>query len=460
MHTLLFHEPGHFHAALLLRTQNPRIDRTIHVYATPGRDLDRFTELVAGFNSRPVEPTDWNLRLHDDPEAHGDLLAQLIAEQRGNLVVVAGRNEPKLATIRRLHQAGFAVLADKPWIVGPAGLPDLETVTAGPPLAMDIMTGRHDVVNRLCRRIVADEDLFGRLAAADRGRPDLEFGSVHHLCKVVDGRPLTRPPWYYDVTVQGDGMVDIHSHLVDQAQWLVDALHPGSAGAGPDQVGVRAERDDLHTRDDPGNPERPAIVIERAERWSTLVPLADFTESTGLERFPAAVADQVSDHGSGPVLALACNGLIDYRLRRVRVRQRTVWRIRPPEGGSDLHSFAARGTNCTLVVDQGPETGGRPDVRLIPTGRRLRPDLLARHLERWQEDVPGLASEQTDDGHRLLVPPTMATPHEAAFPVVLDDVLDRVEQQDWSSRAAATIRSRYRLLATAQQVAVHAPPMS
>ena len=38
--------------------------------------------------------------------------------------------------------------------------------------------------------------------------------------KVVNGAPLRRPPWYYDVGVQGDGLVDVHSHLVDQARLL------------------------------------------------------------------------------------------------------------------------------------------------------------------------------------------------------------------------------------------------
>lgn len=432
MHTLLFHEPGHFHAGLLIRSANPRIDRTVHVYAAPGPDLERFVTLVAGFNSRPDDPTDWDLQLHSDPGHHHDLLGRLIAERRGELVVVAGRNEPKLATIRRLHGAGFAVLADKPWIVGPAGLPDLQQVTAGPPTAMDIMTGRHDAVNRLIRRIVATEDLFGRFAGGGRTVPDLEFGSVHHLCKTVDGRPLTRPPWYYDVAIQGDGMVDIHSHLVDQAQWLAETGSPPAAAPGTDDE---------------------EIVFERAERWSTAVPLVAFTLSTGLAEFPAAVADRISDRGSGPVLALACNGRIDYRLRGISVRQQTVWRIRPPAGGSDLHSFTARGTNCTVVVDQGPETGGRSQVRLGPAGAGRWAARLARNLERWQDEFPGLAAETTDHGHRLIIPPTLETPHEATFGLVLEDFLDRVEAGGWSSPLAATIRSRYTLLATAQRMA-------
>lgn len=449
MHTLLFHQPGHFHAALLLKWSNPRIDRTVHVYASPGPDLDRFVDLVTGFNRRPVDPTDWDLRVHGVKRwaetGPGDSLARLIGERRGELAVVAGRNEPKLATIAQLHRAGFSVLADKPWILGPAGLPDLARITAGPPLAMDIMTGRHDIVNRLSRRIVLTRELFGRFAGGGWEEPDLEFGSVHHLCKIVDGRPLVRPPWYYDVEVQGDGMVDIHSHLVDQAQWLVSGSASEAGARDQDGTGAVAAA-------------TPSTMeIARARRWSTEVPLADFTESTGLESFPASLADRIIDpaatSGRGPVLDLACNGLIDYRLAGVSTRQETVWRIRPPAGGADRHSFTARGSRCRLDVSQGPETGYRPELRLTPVDPDRWATGLAEHVESWQREFPGLTAEPIDRGHRLIVPPELATPHESVFKMVLEDFLDRVESGIWSADLAATIRSRYTLLARAHQLA-------
>ncbi|MGI9596177.1 MAG: putative oxidoreductase C-terminal domain-containing protein, partial [Acidimicrobiales bacterium] len=370
---------------------------------------------------------------------------------RGRIVVVAGRNEPKLAAIARLHQAGFAVLADKPWIVDSAGLPHLERATAGPPTVMDIMTGRHDVVNRLCRRIVATSELFGEFAGGRSGRPDLEFGSIHHLCKTVDGRPLIRPPWYYDVAVQGDGMVDIHSHLVDQAQWLVDASPTPTGGelrSSDHRTELRSSERRIESTGDDGGP-----AIERAERWSTPVPLADFAESTGEPRFPAAVADRVTGTGEQAVLSLACNGLIEYRLEGVSIRQQTVWHIRPPAGGSDRHSFTARGSGCTVTVSQGPETDGRSEVRLVPAADRDWPADLDRSLLLWQDEFPGLTAAPGHDGYRLTIPPILATPHEAMFGVVLDAFLDRVESDGWSAGAAATIRSRYRLLAAAHEIA-------
>ena len=43
--------------------------------------------------------------------------------------------------------------------------------------------------------------------------------SVHHLFKLVDNKPLTRPVWYLDVNQQGEGIVDVTTHLVDLVQW-------------------------------------------------------------------------------------------------------------------------------------------------------------------------------------------------------------------------------------------------
>lgn len=444
-HTLTFFEPGHFHAALLLRSPTSRIHPTIHVYATQGPDLDRFLALIDGFNSRSDDPTAWDVQVHRAPGdtaiSERTMLDKLIDEHRGSPVVIAGRNEPKLAAIRRLHDEGFAVLVDKPWIVSLAGLPDLQQVTAGKPRVMDLMTGRHDIVNHLCRQIVADRELFGEFAGAEQGKPDLEFGSIHHLCKRVDGRALIRPPWCYDVHVQGDGLVDIHSHMVDQAQWLIDYRQAGS---------------DDHQSSDDGQDLSP-IQLERAERWSTRVPLVDFSDSTGLDRFPDVLTDRLSGSRSSPVLDLACNGLIEYRLGHALVHQQVVWRVRAEDNGSDVHTFKARGTGCTLTVNQGMEPGGGPVLHLKPVDTRGWPQRLSRRLAQYQNLFPGLTAEALGDGHRLQIPPALATPHETTFCTVLNEFLDRLESGLWSKSSAKTIRDRYELLAEAQRLARTVP---
>ena len=428
MHTLLFLEPGHFHAALTLRVRNPRVDRAVHLYATPGPERDAFAALVRSFNSRAEEPTQWDLVVHEsaDPER------ALVEERRGAAVVLAGRNQPKLGTIARLHAAGFHVLADKPWLTDCAALPDLERATAVWPLAMDVMTFRHDVVAGLTRRIAASRELFGEPDASP-GEPAIDIRSVHHLLKVVNGAPLRRPAWYYDTRVQGDGLVDIQSHMTDQAQWL--------AG------------------DDAGFDYRRDFAIEGAEQWSTPVPLDLFRTSTGLADFPEPLRDRVA----GGVLALACNGEIRYRLRGVAVRQRAEWGQREPEGGGDAHGTTLRGTGAKIVARRGPETGFRAELHVAPRAAGPRFDArLDEALSAWGRELPGLSRRPSSLGQEIVVPDALHTPHEAHFAMVLDDFLDVLDANEWPSALAARIRSRYTLLARAHESAADAdgPPPS
>ena len=425
MHTILFLEPGHFHAALTLRTANPRTDPTIHLYARPGPDRDAFMALVRSFNARDDQPTGWNVRTHEaaDPER------ALIEERRGDIVVLAGRNQPKLGTIARLHAAGLHVLADKPWLTEGTALPDLEQATAGWPLAMDIMTFRHEAIARLTQKIATDPQLFG----AVEGRPDepaIDIQSVHHLLKVVNGAPLRRPSWYYDTCIQGDGLVDIQSHMVDQAQWILD-----------DGPGFLFERD---------------YELDDARRWSTPVPRDLFHASTGLDEFPEALEPRVD----GGVLHLACNGEIRYRLRGVTVRQRAEWGQREPDGGGDAHRTTVRGERAAIIARRGPETGFRGELHVTP--REPEPGFETRLSERlaaWEAGMPGLTPRPSALGHEVVVPAALHTPHEAHFAMVLNDFLDLLDAGEWPALLAARIRARYTVLARARERCNQARPM-
>ena len=417
MHTLLFLEPGHFHAALTLRTRNPRVARRVHLHATPGPERDAFIALVRSFNDRAVDPTDWDLEVHEsaDPER------ALVRARHGAVVVLAGRNQPKLGAIARLHAAGLHVLADKPWLTDGAALPDLERATAGGPLAMDVMTFRHEVVAGLAARLAASRELFGEFDTSS-DEPAIDIRSAHHLLKVVNGAPLRRPAWYYDTRVQGDGLVDLQSHMTDQAQWLI------GDGAGFD-----------YRRD---------FALEGAERWSTPVPLDLFRASTGRDDFPDALRERVTDG----VLALACNGEIRYRLRGVPVRQRAEWGQREPKGGGDAHRAALRGTNAAIVTRRGPETGFRAELHVAPRNAGPRFDArLDETLSEWGRGraLPGLSRRPSSLGQEIVIPDALHTPHEAHFAMVLDRFLDHVESAAWPAALAARIRSRYTLLAEA-----------
>src|SRR3989441_3712500 len=157
MPPLLFLDPGHFHAALTLRVPQARAADEVFVYAREGAELRDFLALVERFNRRSPHPTRWRpvVTTSDDP------LERLVGERRGDVVVLAGKNGGKAPTIRRLHESGFHVLADQPWLVEPADLQHARAGLEGWPLAAEIMTGRHDVAAGLVKRLVGAPALFG-----------------------------------------------------------------------------------------------------------------------------------------------------------------------------------------------------------------------------------------------------------------------------------------------------------
>src|SRR2546429_6949186 len=151
MHSLLFLDPGHFHAALTLRVPQARAADEIFVYAREGAELRDFLALVERFNHRSPNPTRWRpiVTTADDP------LGRLVEERRGDVVILAGRNGGKARTIRRLHESGFHVLADKPWLVEPGDPAHLRARLHGWPPAAGSMTGRHDGAAGLVNRVAA-----------------------------------------------------------------------------------------------------------------------------------------------------------------------------------------------------------------------------------------------------------------------------------------------------------------
>jgi predicted dehydrogenase len=116
---LIVLDPGHFHAALVQKEDYPEIHSLASVYAPLGPDLLHYLQRIQLFNSRTATPTHWRLVVHCET----DPLAAMLAEKSGNVVVLAGRNDGKIARIRSCVQAGLNVLADKPWIICSADVP-------------------------------------------------------------------------------------------------------------------------------------------------------------------------------------------------------------------------------------------------------------------------------------------------------------------------------------------------
>ncbi|HEU5194976.1 MAG TPA: putative oxidoreductase C-terminal domain-containing protein [Methylomirabilota bacterium] len=405
VHTLIFLDPGHFHAALTLRVPQPRVSDEIFVYAREDAGLREFLTLVERFNGRAANPTRWRPVVTTD----GDPLERLVAERRGDVVILAGRNGGKARTIRRLHEAGFHVLADKPWLVEPADLDHVRASLKGWPVAGEIMTGRHDVAAGLVKRLVGVPGVFG---AFRDDAPVLEQESVHHLEKLVDGVPLRRPWWYFDVRVQGSGPVDIPTHVVDQAQWLTDAVAP---------------------------------VLLSARAWSTRVPADAFRRITGEAAFPPALQPFLE----GDALAYRCNAELVYRIGHVTARAATRWDLAPPPGGADTAHTVARGTRADVRMEQSARTGHRRRIFVEPRDEGVASALQAT-VAAWHADLPGVAVVPAgSNAFELTVPPALDGGHETHFARVLDGFLTIVDAGRPPTALAARTLAKYTLLAEA-----------
>jgi predicted dehydrogenase len=427
MHRLVVLEPGHFHAALTLRERHPRVsdEVTVYVAAGPGdgdegREAGEFLALVEAFNRRPQRPTTWKPVVRAGP----DPLARLLAERPGDVVILAGKNDRKMALVRALHAAGLHVLADKPWITRPAAVADVRHVLAGGPRVMEIMTGRHASASRVAERLVRETEIFGEFDT--RAGPAIRLASVHHLEKWVNGAPLRRPPWFFDVRVQGDGLADIPTHLVDQAQRFL---------AGREAVPTEIE-------------------LRSARRWSTPVPRALFSRVTGLSDFPP----DLRDDQRGDALDYAANAELTIRLGGVEAHLATRWKLTEPPGGGDAHHAIVLGTESRVRIEQGPETAFRRRLFVEPRAERSRVGAaLARAIVVWQSDYPGLTAVASPDGYEIEVPVGPGSSHEGQFPLVLDEFLRALDGGAWPARRAAETLAKYELIARALASADAAP---
>jgi predicted dehydrogenase len=421
MHALVFVDPGHFHAALTLRERQPLVHEQITVYASErdgGRELAEFLRLIEAFNGRSERPTAWKtvVRTSDDP------VVQLLKERAGDVAILAGRNDGKMAIARRLHDAGIHVLADKPWLTSPAVLADVRHVLSGGARVMEMMTSRHASTATLANRLVGERDVVGELVRGVGG-PAIDLVSVHHLEKVVNGAPLRRPPWYFDVRVQGDGIADIPTHLVDQAQRFLAAQ------------GVRVDR---------------GLELVAARRWSTAVPRAVFARVTGVAEFPP----ELRAHVDGDVLSYASNAALAFRADGVEARLSTRWDLTEPPGGGDAHSATISGSDARVRIEQGPPTGFRRRLWVEPRGSGARLEAaLRRAIAAWQPEYPGLGLAAVSEGFELQIPAGPGAAHEAQFAMVLDEFLRALDGGRWPDTRAAETLAKYELLAQALSAA-------
>jgi predicted dehydrogenase len=263
-------------------------------------------------------------------------------------------------------------------------------------LLYDIMTERFEIATILQKALVNDPAVFGQLEKGSPTNPAIVKESVHHLFKSVSGKPLQRPAWFFDVTQQGEGIVDVTTHLVDLIQWE----------AFPEQI--------LKTSD---------VEMLRARRWPTAVTREQFARITSSPDFPEYLKGKVNKDGA---LDYYSNSEMTYRLKGVHAKVSVIWNFEAPAGAGDTHFSVMNGTRAKVIIRQGREENYRPELFVEATGSGQPAELetaLKSALARLQVQYPGLQLKANGKQWQILIPDVHRKDHEAHFGQVMENFL-------------------------------------
>ena len=391
-------DPGHFHAALVQKVQLPEINPTVYVYAPEGPDVQDHLNRIRGYNTKENDPTHWVEDVYTGP----DFFEKMIEQKPGNIVVISGNNAKKTHYIKGSVAAGLNVLADKPMVINPDDFQQLieafDIAEKNKVLLYDIMTERYEITTILQKELSQIPAVFGELQKGDTEHPAISKESVHHFFKYVSGNPIKRPAWFFDVTQQGEGIVDVTTHLVDLIQWECF----------PEQV-IDYKKD---------------IEIQKARRWATELTPSQFRRVTHLDAYPDYLKKDIIRDS---VLNVYSNGEINYTLRGVHARVSVIWNYEAPEGAKDTHYSVMRGTKANLIIRQGKDENYKPVLYVENTGDMSGETFLSALKEAiagLQDKYPGVAVGEFNGKTIIDIPEKYKVGHEAHFTQVLKKYLE------------------------------------
>lgn len=382
--------PGHFHAALVQKSMYNGVDSTVHVYAPEGPELEAHQALVTQYNTQEVDPTDWNQVVYTGD----DFFEKMLEERRGNVAVLAGNNGDKTNYILKAVEAGFNVLADKPMAIDHQAFLALEQAFSlaeeNGVLLYDIMTERYEINTILQREFSQVSPFFGELITGSVEEPAITKESVHHFFKEVSGKPLVRPGWFFDVQQQGEGIVDVTTHLVDLVQWECF----------PEQI--------IDYRKD--------IELISARRWPTKLTREQFERGTELSEVPEYLQKDLGQDGN---LDIFSNGEIDYTIKGKHAKVSVIWDFEAPAGTGDTHYSIMRGDKAHLIIRQGAEENYKPVLYAVPADGQDDDAFqvaLQEAIDQLASRYAGLAfSENANGEYQIHVDESLATTHEEHF---------------------------------------------
>jgi len=424
--TLMTLDPGHFHAALVQKEMYDQIAPTVYVYAPEGQDVRDHLNRIEGYNTRPENPTHWEEVVYTGP----DFLEKMLEQKPGNVVVISGNNLKKSDYIKKSIMAGLNVLADKPMVILPDQFPDLvesfRIAKEKDVLLYDIMTERYEITTILQKELSENPEVFGDLEKGTIEEPAITKESVHHFFKYVSGNPLIRPAWFFDISQQGEGLVDVTTHLVDLVQW---ECFPGMI--------IDHDTD---------------VKILDAKRWTTDLSPEQFEKVTGLKDFPDYLDKDVEDG----LLKVYSNGEIIYRIRDVVAKVSVIWNYQAPEGG-DTHYSLMRGTRCNLIIRQGSEENYQPVLYVEPHASMENFEQAIRNAveQSLQEKYPGISLEKVSDRQwKVIIPDRYKVGHEAHFGQVTKKYIEYLEKGNMPDWEVPNMITKYYITTQALKMAL------
>ena len=396
-------DPGHFHSALVQKSMYPDVDSVVHVYAPKGPDVQLHLEKIESYNKSAENPTKWKQEIY----LGDDFFEKMLSEKKGNVVMLAGNNLKKTSYIKRSIDAGFNVYADKPMAIDAKSFEELKEAFSIAEkkklLLYDIMTERFEITTMLQKEFSLIQEVFGTLEKGSLENPAVTKESVHHFYKYVSGSVLTRPAWFFDVAQEGEGIVDVTTHLVDLIQWECF----------PEQI-IDYQKD---------------IQVKRAQRSETGISLAQFKAITKVDQFPDYLKKYVAGDS---ILNVFSNGQIDYKIRDVHAKVSVKWVYKAPEGAGDTHYSIMRGTRANLIIRQGADQQYKPALYIEPVGvvASTYGNQLAAKLENIQKKFPGVELKKLAVGWEVIVPDKYKEGHEAHFARVTEKFLEYLKNKN------------------------------
>ncbi len=426
---LLTLDPGHFHAALVQMYMYDEVHPTVHVYAPEGDDVKMHLDRIERYNTRAERPTSWVEHVYTG----NDFLEKMILERKGNVLVLAGNNGKKTGYVKAAVDAGINVLSDKPMAIDGKSFAMLEqtldSAAENGVMVYDIMTERSEINNELQRVLVGMPELFGEMEKGTPEDPAITKESVHHFFKYVSGEPLRRPEWYFDVRQQGEGIVDVTTHLVDLVQCTVM----------PEQ--------EIDYKSD--------IKFTSARRWATKIPRDKYRLVTGKEDYPSFLRkDVVSD-----TLHVYSNGEMNYQLAGVNCRVSVIWNFMAEvgtEGTGDTHYSVVKGTKANIEIRQGVEQGYKPMLYVVNKGADAAAfeATLRSSLKSIDKQYPDLDIRKVSDTEwQVVIPSSIAKTHEMRFSSVMKVYLGYLADGEIPAWERSHMKAKYYTTTKAYELA-------